>query len=77
MYRVIELQTTGGTTAMIDHGDYAERNAAESKMHAVAQYAAISTVEIHTVEVLNPEGEKVNKAMYKHEQQQPEPAAEE
>ena len=68
MYRVIEFQTTGTATAMIDHGDFAERNEAESKMHRIAQYSAVSTVEIHTVVILNPEGEKVNKAMYKHRQ---------
>lgn len=67
MYRVIELQTTGMATAMVDHGDYAERNAAESKLHAVAQFAAISTVEIHSIVIINPEGERVKKEVYKHE----------
>lgn len=67
MYRVIELQTTGTATAMVDHGDFAERNAAESKLHNVAQYAAVSTVEIHSVVIINPEGERVKKEVYKHE----------
>lgn len=68
MYRVIELQTTGTATAMVDHGDYAERNEAESKLHSVAQYAAISSVPIHTVVVITPEGERIKKEVYKHEQ---------
>jgi hypothetical protein len=66
MYRVIELQTSEETTAMIDHGDFAGRNEAESKMHDVAKYAAISRVAIHTVVILNAEGEKIKKETYKH-----------
>lgn len=68
MYRVIEMQTTGTATAMIDHGDFGERNAAESKLHEVSMYAAISAVQIHTVVILNAEGEKVKKEVYKHAQ---------
>ena len=67
MYRVIELQTNGVTTAMVDHNDYAERNDAESRLHDVAKYAAISSVECHTVVVINPEGTIVKKECYKHE----------
>lgn len=70
MYRVLELQTNNeNVTAMIDHGDEVERNAAESKLHAVAQYAALSQVPIHTVVILNAEGEKIKKEVYKHQQQ--------
>lgn len=70
MYRVLELQTNEqGVTAMLDHGDEVERNAAESKLHAVAQYAAISQVPIHTVVILNAEGERIKKEVYKHQQQ--------
>lgn len=70
MYRVLELQTNSeNVTAMIDHGDEVDRNAAESKLHAVAQYAAISQVPIHTVVILNAEGEKIKKEVYKHQQQ--------
>lgn len=72
MYRVIELQTTGAATAMIDHNDFADRDHAESQAHGVAQYAAISTVEIHTVAVVNAEGVVVTKYCYKHEQPQTE-----
>lgn len=69
MYRVLELQTNEqGVTAMLDHGDEVERNAAESKLHAVAQYAALSQVPIHTVVILNAEGERIKKEVYKHEQ---------
>lgn len=70
MYRVLELQTNEqGVTDMLDHGDEVERNAAESKLHAVAQYAAISQVPIHTVVILNAEGERIKKEVYKHQQQ--------
>ena len=68
MYRVIELQTNeNGVTAMLDHGDEIDRNSAESKLHAVAQYAAISQVPVHTVVILNAEGEKIKKEVYKHD----------
>ena len=68
MYRVIELQTTGAATAMIDHNDFADRDHAESEAHSVAQYAAISAVETHTVVIVNAEGIVVTKYCYKHEQ---------
>lgn len=67
MYRVIELQTTGDTTSLIDHADFATKNEAESKLHGVAMYAAISQVEVHSVVVLNPEGNVIKKETYKHE----------
>lgn len=67
MYIVIEMQTTGNTTAM-NSWDFEERNAAESKLHEVSMYAAISAVPIHTVVILNAEGEKVKKEVYKHAQ---------
>ena len=68
MYRVIELQTTGTATAMIDHNDFADRDHAESEAHDVAKYAAISAVEIHTVAIINAEGAVITKYCYKHEQ---------
>ncbi len=68
MYRVIELQTTGNSTAMVDGGDFEDREHAESKLHQIAQYAAISQVPIHSVVILTPEGEKIKKECYKHEQ---------
>lgn len=70
MYRVIELQTNGTATSMIDHDDFPDKNHADSVAHGVAQYAAISNVEVHTVEVLNSEGVPVTKFIYKHAQQQ-------
>ena len=73
MYRVVELQTNNEATAMIDHGDFSDRNQAESQMHGVAMYAAISTVEIHSVVVLNPMGERLVGCIYKHK---PAPAPE-
>ena len=71
MYRVLELQTNSeNVTAMIDHGDKIDRNEAESKLHAVAQFAAISEIPIHTVVILNAEGEKIKKEVYKHEKKE-------
>ena len=69
MYRVIELQTNGTATTMIDHNDFADKDHADSVAHGVAQYAAVSNVEIHTVVVLNPEGIPVTNFKYKHEKQ--------
>ena len=68
MYRVIELQTNGTATSMIDHNDFPAKDHADSVAHGVAQYAAISNVEVHTVEVLNAEGVPVTKFIYKHKQ---------
>ena len=66
MYRILEFQTNGAVTDMVDHGDQQNRDNAESVAHGVTMYAAISTVEVHTVAIINPEGTVVNKYTYKH-----------
>jgi len=70
MYRVLELQTNGTATAILDHNDFEDRDHAESELHDVAKYAAISSVEIHSVVILNAEGVVVKKECYKHDAQE-------
>lgn len=65
MYTVIELQTNGGTTALLTY-QFADRDEAESKFHNILSYAAISTVEIHAVSILDPLGDVVKNDRYYH-----------
>lgn len=67
-YRIVELQTdaNGNTAILADPRDFAERNDAESKWHDICKYAAISTVAVHAVIILNSEGDKVRKDVYEH-----------
>lgn len=65
MYTVIELQTNGGTTALLTY-QFSDRDEAESKFHNILSYAAISTVEIHAVSILDPLGDVVKNDRYYH-----------
>lgn len=65
MYLVIELQTTNGTTSYIGTVK-ATRDEAEQKYHQILAAAAVSSVEIHTAVILNPEGGKIKGETYKH-----------
>ena len=72
-YIVIELQTTGGTTALITN-TYTDRNQAESKFHEILQYAAVSQVEDHAAVMLTEDGRLVRQESYKHAAPEPEEA---
>lgn len=67
MYTVIEMQTNGGVTSVLTPVVKAERNKAEQEYHSKLAFAAVSNVEIHTVVLLNAEGERIKKECYKHE----------
>ena len=77
MYTVVELQTTGGATAVVVPLTYANRNDAEAKFHAVLSVAATSHVEIHSCAVLDERGVAVLNGSYYHPLPEPEPEPEE
>lgn len=75
MYTVIELQTTNGITSIITFM-FSDRDQAEAKFHNILSYAAVSTVEIHAVSILDALGDVVKNDRYYHAQPEPEPVME-
>lgn len=65
-YIVIELQTTGGTTAHIVTA-HATRAEAEQKFHQILAAAAVSAVEDHAAVMLAQNGAVVRTEHYTHE----------
>lgn len=54
-YLVIELQTAGGTTAVLNY-TYTDKNVAYQKYHTILAAAAVSSVEVHTALIINEYG---------------------
>ena len=75
MYKVIELQSYGDSTAHLVF-DAATSNEAQSKYHQVLAAAAISNVEVHAACILNNEGRLIMQQAYYHPQPEPEPEPE-
>ena len=70
MYTIIELQTNNGVTIAAQPVVKATIEEARQEYHTKASYAAVSSVEIHTVVLLNAEGQDVEKIIcYKHQAQ--------
>ena len=67
MYVVVEIQTTNGVTTQITTVEQ-NKDVAEQKYHNILSYAAVSSVEIHSAVILNPEGQMIKSECYKHEQ---------
>ena len=66
MYKIIEMQTTNGTTAHIVTTK-STRNEAEAEFHRVLAAAAVSNVEVHSCTILTEEGFQIMTGCYKHE----------
>ena len=73
MYIVQEFQTNGDTTAVLTY-QYTDQNLAEQKFHEILSYAAVSTVNVHAVSILNEYGCVSKNEFYEHPSQ-PEPEA--
>lgn len=65
MYTVIELQTNNGVTAILTY-QFNDRDQAESKYHNVLSYAAVSTIDIHAVSILDALGDVIKNDRYYH-----------
>lgn len=65
MYIVSEFQTTAGQTAILNYS-FTEQGPAEQKYHEVLAYAAISTVELHAVSLMNEFGCVFKNEYYTH-----------
>ena len=66
MYILQEMQTTGGSTALVPATTYGNRHEAESAYHTALAAAAISAVPVHTVVLLDEHGNTVRKECYEH-----------
>ena len=67
MYTIIELQTSNGTTVVVTPVTKATIEEARQEYHLKASYAAVSNVEIHSIILLNAEGQNAEKPIcYKH-----------
>lgn len=75
-YIVNELQTVGGTTAVLTN-TYTDKNQAESSFHNILKYAALSQVEIHSAVMLTEDGRLVRQECYRHPRVAEEPASNE
>lgn len=64
MYAVLELQKDATLAALVD--TYIERPQAEQRYHTVLSYAAVSSVPIHTVLLINEEGHVLKQDSYIH-----------
>lgn len=68
-YLVIEIQTnTDGTVGNLVYS-YDDRNQAESKYHAVLAAAAVSTLPMHTCDLIQADGILLARQCYVHEQE--------
>ena len=70
-YIVIEIQTSGGTTAIVPPIPYADRLQAEAKYHQILAAAAVSSVEEHTAVLLTQDGQLVRRECYRHGETEP------
>lgn len=66
MYIVIEMQTDNGSTALLPALTYTDRNDAESAYHLKLGSAAVSSVDVHTVVMLDEHGDIVKREYYNH-----------
>ena len=66
MFILQEMQTTGTQTALTPTRTYSDRNEAESAFHAALSSAAVSSVPIHAVVLLDEYGGTVRSEFYKH-----------
>ena len=66
-YLVIEIQTNADGKIGILTFSYDGRNEAESKYHAVLSAAAISTIPMHTCDLIQADGILLARQCYVHE----------
>lgn len=72
-YAVVETQTTNeGVMISLPVVVKPTRDEAEQEYHLKLSYAAVSTVDLHSVVMLNAEGQRVKGECYKHNQLEPE-----
>lgn len=67
MYIIIEIQKmNSGAVAIIPPASYTDRNTAEQAYHQALSYAAVSSVDVHSVVMLSDTGEWLKGETYYH-----------
>lgn len=66
MFILIELQKNGDQTALVPVRTYTDRLQAESAYYTTLAAAAISSVEVHTVLLIDDHGEPIKREFYEH-----------
>ena len=66
MYIIQEIQTNNGQSALLPPIAKEDKLGAESEWHAKMGYAAISTVQVHTVIMYDEHGNMVKQGYYEH-----------
>ena len=66
MYIILEFQTTGDKTALCPAVTKTDRLEAEATYHQKLAAAALSSVDIHTVLILNERGQTIMCESYDH-----------
>lgn len=66
MFILIELQKNGDQTALVPARTYTNKLEAESAYFTTLAAAAISTVEVHTVLLIDDHGNTVRRDFYEH-----------
>ena len=66
MIIIHEMQTTGNQTALVPAKTYTDRNEAESAYHGVLAAAAISSVPVHAVVLMDEHGNTLRREFYEH-----------
>jgi len=68
MFHIIEIQTAGNSSVIVTPIPVtADKNEAESIYHQKMSYAAVSSVPIHSVVLLQDDGTVVMNGSYEHE----------
>ena len=66
MYILIEMQTVETQTAIVPAVTYADRNQAESAYYTALAAAAVSSVSVHAVMLIDDHGNIIKHDYYEH-----------
>lgn len=66
MYILHEMQTTASGTALVPAQTFTDKNQAESAFHTALAAAAISSVTVHAVVLMDEHGNTIKRDFYEH-----------
>lgn len=66
MYIILEMQTNGDTTALVPPATYKDMNQADSAYYQKLAAAAVSSVPVHTITMLDEHGRCIRSEFYEH-----------
>lgn len=66
VYIVIELQINNGQVAIVPPVSFTDRNTAEQAFHTAAAAAAVSSVQKHSVALLNQDAFTIERVDFEH-----------